>query len=116
MTKLDPHFKLWLNVAKGKDAIGTGKCLLLQAIDEQGSITKACEKLNISYRKAWGDIKQLEQNLNIKLVEKTRGGQKGGHTELTEKAKLLIKAYAKTLSQVEQAMHNAYEENMKDII
>jgi len=64
--------------------------ILLKEINDTGSITTASKKLNLSYRKVWGDIKRAEDFLGFPLVKKTRGGVKGGYTILTDDGKELL--------------------------
>ncbi len=66
---------------------------LLLAIRDTSSLVDAAKKLHISYRKAWGKLKKLEQNLGFHLLVTSRGGQHGGKTELSDEGKTLIEAY-----------------------
>jgi len=78
------HYKIWIESLHGEGILGDGKWLLLQAIDEKGSLSAAANSLGISYRKAWGDIKKAETLLGIVLIDKQRGGSSGGASTLTE--------------------------------
>ena len=84
MKKLRARFKLWLSSKEAEGVFGDGKWRLLKAIETEGSLKSASESLQISYRKAWGDLKKAERYLNIALVEKQRGGEGGGGSDLTE--------------------------------
>ncbi|MDC0335415.1 LysR family transcriptional regulator [Pseudodesulfovibrio sp.] len=53
--------------------IGIGSTLLLQHIEKLGSLRKAAEELGMSYRRAWGKLKNAEQRIGHPLVEKTKG-------------------------------------------
>ena len=75
MKKLDAKFKLWLDTAEGQGALGDGKWQLLKTIEKKKSLVAACNSLHISYRKAWGDIKKLQDALDIAIVEKHRGNK-----------------------------------------
>lgn len=66
---------------------------LLKEINIQGSITASAEKLGISYRKAWGDIKKLEEIFGFQFVEKQRGGNKGGKSVLIKEGQSIVDAY-----------------------
>ncbi|MBS1234401.1 MAG: putative transcriptional regulator, ModE family, partial [Nitrospirae bacterium] len=59
--------KVWLEI-EGRPVFGRGRRFLLEAIDTCGSINQAAKEINISYRKAWGYIKAMEERLGIKLV------------------------------------------------
>ena len=66
---------------------------LLKTIDDLKSIVAASEKMNISYRKAWGIINKVEKKLGFPLVIKHRGGTDGGRTELSSEGHELIDGY-----------------------
>jgi len=69
---------IWLQTADGV-AFGLGRLMLLQAIEESGSLKSAAERLGMSYRAAWGKLKSSEEALGRPLVEKT-GGNRSGYT------------------------------------
>ena len=94
MQKLSAKFKLWVSTENSEGVFGDGKWRLLKAIEDKGSLKKAAEYLNISYRKAWGDLKKAEEGLGVKFIERTRGGQHGGKSILTTEGKNWIKAYS----------------------
>src|ERR1700722_8608771 len=45
-------------------ALGPGKVTLLEAVREQGSISAAARSLNMSYRRAWMLVDELNQSLS----------------------------------------------------
>ena len=51
---------IWLETVDGV-AFGMGRLLLLDAIEETGSLKAAAEQLGMSYRAAWGKIKSTER-------------------------------------------------------
>lgn len=77
---------------------------LLNAVRETGSLSSAASRLRISYRKAWGIIKEVEEKLGFRLVDKHRGGAQGGHTELTREGNELMDAYNELTSQFNASM------------
>ena len=81
--------KLWIEV-EGESVFGRGRRFLLQAIDKYGSINQAAKEINISYRKAWGYIKAMEERLGIKLVDRQAGGKNGGGATLTDEARVFL--------------------------
>jgi len=84
--------KLWIE-SEGKPVFGRGRRFLLEAIDKHGSINQAAKEINISYRKAWGYIKAMEERLGFKLIERQTGGKNGGGATLTEEAKKFLRKY-----------------------
>jgi molybdate transport repressor ModE-like protein len=87
------RYELWLEtLGKTKILDGEGFALLL-GIEESTSLTSAARNLGISYRKAWGILREVEQHLGFKLVDRRRGGAAGGRTNLTRQGRELIRAY-----------------------
>ncbi len=84
--------KLWIEVG-GKPVFGRGRRYLLEAIDKYGSINQAAKEINISYRKAWGYIKAMEERLGFKLIERQTGGKNGGGALLTNEARDFLSKY-----------------------
>lgn len=84
--------KIWIDV-NGEPVFGRGRMQLLKAINKYGSINQAAKEINISYRKAWGYIKVMEDRLGINLVERQTGGLNGGGAYLTQEAKDFISKY-----------------------
>jgi len=85
--------KIWLEIA-GKPVIGEGRAQLLELIDETKSISESAKRMGISYRYAWGTIKEIEDNLGKSIIVSSRGGAGGGgKTELTEEGKALLREF-----------------------
>jgi len=84
--------KLWIEV-DGEPVFGRGRRFLLEAIDTHGSINSAAKEVDISFRKAWGYIKAMEERLGVKLVERQAGGRNGGGAVLTDDARTFLKKY-----------------------
>ena len=102
--------KLWIEV-DGKPVFGRGRRFLLEAIDQYGSINRAAAEISISYRKAWGYIKAMEDRLGIKLIELQTGGKNGGGAVLTEEARAFLKNY----EALEKGMQEVVDERFNEI-
>lgn len=74
-------------------AIGPGKITLLEAISETGSITSAAKSLDMSYRRAWLLLDELNRSLRQPAVDSAKGGPHGGGSELTAVGRQLIDTY-----------------------
>ena len=66
---------------------------LLDAVDAAGSVSRAAERLGVSYRTAWGRLSELEAAFGHPLVVKT----KGHGSTLTERGTALRDALGATL-------------------
>lgn len=74
---------LQLHYTSGLQLAGDG-VRLLEAIAEQGSITRAGHAVGISYRTAWQQIESMNNLARAPLVERVSGGAGGGGTRLTQ--------------------------------
>ena len=98
-------FKVWLENTNRESILGDGKFELIDCIDQLGSLKAAADKIGISYRKAWGNVKDAEEKLGFTLVEKHRSGQHGGSSVLTPEGKKLIEAYKELLVEFDDAIY-----------
>lgn len=81
------HVKIWLE-HKENILLGVGRAQLLQRIGSMGSLKKAAESMNMSYRAAWGRIKRTEAALAMPLIEAT-GTRRGGYSLTPEGARIV---------------------------
>jgi molybdate transport system regulatory protein len=96
--------------AEGRPVLGPGRLELLQRIDEQGSISRAARLLKMTYRKAWGQIKAMEGQLDLPLVEKQAGGPGGGGARLTPEARELLGKYVQLARGIEEEVDRRFRE------
>jgi len=80
---------------------------LLLEIGKEQSIVAAAKNLEISYRKAWGMLREIEYNMGFHLVAKRRGGKTGGRTTFTPEGAELLDAYQKLVSDLESTDREA---------
>ena len=84
-----------INVSLAKEEVffnARVKSLIL-LIDETKSVRKACDRIGLSYGKAWNMLNKLEDAIGYKIVIRKHGGKNGGRTELTDKGVLFLKTY-----------------------
>ena len=74
-------------------AIGPGKVALLEAISETGSISAAARQLDMSYRRAWLLVDELNSGLVSPAVSTAAGGARGGGTALTPVGLEVVRRY-----------------------
>lgn len=72
---------------------GKGRILLLQHIDQYGSISKAAKEMKMSYKAAWDAVNEMNTLSKEPIVERSIGGKGGGGTALTDKGREYIKIY-----------------------
>lgn len=90
---------MWLE-RTDSTVFGMGRALLLQCIDEHGSLKGAAEALGMSYRAAWGKLKQTEQALGTRLVEKGNNCREG--YRLTPAGREAMTCYLTWFAEVER--------------
>jgi molybdate transport repressor ModE-like protein len=88
---------------------------LLLEIGKELSIVAASKNLGISYRKAWGLIREIEYNLGFRLVGKRRGGKTGGRTTFTPEGAELLEAYQQLVRELESTDREAVRAFFKRI-
>ena len=89
-----PELKLRMRISLGElVAVGPGKVALLEALEATGSITAAAKSLDMSYRRAWLLIAELNRALRQPAVSSAVGGQRGGGSQLTATGREVMALY-----------------------
>lgn len=70
--------------------IGPGKIELLEQIAAQGSISAAGRAMEMSYRRAWELVEELNALFGKPVVERQTGGRNGGGARITDLGQALI--------------------------
>jgi molybdate transport system regulatory protein len=109
---LDIRSKIWIEV-DGEPVFGRGRRFLLEAIDSHGSINRAAQEVDISFRKAWGHIKAMEDRLGVKLIERQTGGKNGGGATLTDDARKFVKKYEALEKGIQQIVDKRFRSIFK---
>jgi molybdate transport system regulatory protein len=73
--------------------IGPGKIALLEAIRATGSISAAARSLDMSYRRAWLLVEEINQALREPAVAAETGGRRGGGAAVTPAGEQLVGLY-----------------------
>lgn len=90
---------LWLETQKGI-VFGLGRLKLLEKIQSGQSLRAAAQSLGMSYRAAWGKIKNTEEVLGVPLIEKS-AGNRGGY-RLTTEGRALTARFSRWFQEVER--------------
>ncbi len=78
-----------------EDRIGPGKILLLERINECGSISAAGRAMDMSYKRAWDLVDEINRICRQAAVERQTGGKNGGGAVLTPFGQSLVARYRK---------------------
>jgi molybdate transport system regulatory protein len=91
--KHKPSCKVWIEY-NGKPVLGKGGAEILKAIAKEQSISKAAEKLSMSYRYVWNYLQKIQNAVEAPIVETYKGGKAGGGgAKLTALGQSLIEEY-----------------------
>ena len=113
------NYKFWIETDSGMSILGEGKWELLKTIKKTGSLKAAVEEMGYAYRQTWENLKNIEEKLGFKLIEKTRGGEKGGHTVLTTKGEKIVEFFDKLYEEVQpdiQKLFNKMKTDLNNIV
>ena len=81
--------RIWIE-KNGDIFLGYGRIELLKKLDETESINAASKALQMSYKKAWKLINNMNETAKEPLIIKNIGGKDGGGTKLTPYGKKII--------------------------
>lgn len=105
--------------------IGPGKAELLGHIQDTGSIAAAGRKMDMSYKRAWMLVEEMNAAFLEPLVFSTRGGPGGGGAQVTEAGLRVLSLYqdvveiagqaaASKISALEQMLRPVEESDMSE--
>ncbi len=98
--------KAWIEY-KGKPLIGKGGAEILESINTENSISKAAEKLGMSYRYVWNYIQEIQKAMEENIVETYKGGKSGGGgAKLTDLGKSLLGEYKQAEIYLDKVLSN----------
>ena len=98
-----PHWKLRVRVwvyRDGEKVLGPGRIELLGHIDRHGSISAAARQMNMSYRRAWTLVRDMNECAGEPLVDLATGGTGGGGARLTALGKEALAEYQRILQRL----------------
>jgi len=112
VTVVKPKLRVW--VTFGEDLkFGEGRARLLEAIEERGSLKQAAKAFEMSYRNAWGYLRELEQAAGFKFVERVAGGGPESGMRLTDAGKGFLRRYRTFRGALEKSMKRHFDRIFK---
>lgn len=82
LPRMGAHTVAWLTRGD-RPVLGERHLQIFEALAELGSLNAVAKRLHISYRDAWGKIRQAEAALGVELIAARAGGARGGGSRLT---------------------------------
>jgi molybdate transport system regulatory protein len=106
------HFgmNIWMETEQGP-LLGRGRVRLLELVHEKGSLKQAATAMGMSYRAAWGKIKESETAWGAPLLEK-RGSNRQGF-QLSASGLALLNIYRAWLEDVNVYAAKTAQESFK---
>ncbi|WP_407148536.1 winged helix-turn-helix domain-containing protein [Bradyrhizobium sp. ORS 86] len=98
-----------------EDRIGPGKIQLLENIRECGSISAAGRAMEMSYKRAWDLVDEINRICRQAAVERQTGGKNGGGAMLTPFGLSLVARYRKIERDAALAVRKDLEALRSDI-
>ena len=109
---MKPKLRVW--VTFGDDLkFGDGRARLLERIDELGSLRKAAREFEMSYRNAWGYLRELEAAAGFKFVERAPGGGPQSGMRLTSAGKRFLARYRKFRDSLDAAAKRHFDRSFR---
>ena len=87
-----PHLSIRIDFDH-EGRLGPGKVALLECIAREGSISGAGRSMNMSYKRAWELVSDINESFTEPLVSAQTGGRTGGGAVLTARGEELIRHY-----------------------
>jgi len=73
--------------------IGPGKIALLESIAAYGSISAGAREMNMSYKRAWDLVEELNTIFGREVLSAQKGGRHGGGAQLTPVGLALVSRF-----------------------
>ena len=100
----------------GDARIGPGKIQLLENIEACGSISAAGRAMDMSYKRAWDLVDEINRICRQAAVKRQTGGKNGGGAMLTPFGVSLVARYRKIEREATNAAHKELEALRSDIV
>ncbi|TGE19005.1 LysR family transcriptional regulator [Hymenobacter elongatus] len=84
--------RLWLEGPTDR-FMGIGRLELLEKIHRLGSISKAAQEMEMSYKRAWDLVSSMNQQARQPLVSTQTGGKRGGGAVVTAEGQQMMQEF-----------------------
>lgn len=109
---MKPRFKVWV-LFGGRTKFGDGRAQLLELIHELGSIKRAVARFSMSYRNAWGYLRELDEAAGFEFLERKAGGGPRGGTRLTKEGQAFLKRYWRFTRGLRDVVERRFNQSFK---
>jgi molybdate transport system regulatory protein len=98
--------KFWLTLGD-RTLFGDGKADLLEAVDRLGSLRRAARSMGMSYRHAWGLLRELDRAAGFAFLEHSGAGARTS-LRLTTNGRRFIQAYRRFRAPLADAVEKRF--------
>jgi tungstate transport system substrate-binding protein len=98
--------KLWLTLGP-RTLFGDGKAELLERVDSLGSLRRAAARMGMSYRYAWGLLRELERAAGFAFLERGGYGSRG-RLRLSARGQRFVASYRAFSAPLEEQVRRAF--------
>ena len=103
------RLRLTDEAAEHKVFFGPGVAELMDWINKEHQMSRACRNMGLSYSKGWRILKCAEETWGTPLVEGHSGGERGGTMVLTEEGKRLLARYKEMEQELDCAAQQLFD-------
>lgn len=98
--------RVWVEIG-GAPALTEAGADLLEQIEACESLSEAARRLRFGYRRAWMLLDSMNRRWPEPLVRTAIGGKRGGGSRLTERGRLVLRAFRDLQLQAETLLDHA---------
>ena len=109
--RLGVKAKFWLTLGP-RTLFGDGKADLLEAVDRLGSLRSAARSMEMSYRHAWGLLRELDEAAGIRFLEHSGRGSRTS-LRLTTDGRRFIDAYRRFRAPLDELVERSFRRTFR---
>jgi molybdate transport repressor ModE-like protein len=114
MENINLKLKIYLEDSRDK-FMGIGVLWLLRKMEQNMSLRAAANDLGISYSKAFRMVENLESALDMKVLDRKKGGSSRGGASLTDFGREFIALYDDFQRECKEIIRPRYEKFCSDL-
>lgn len=107
-----PRIKVWVVFGKGTK-FGDGRAELLRLVERYGSLQQAVSRLGMSYRNAWGYLRELERAAGFKLLERPPGRGPAAGMRLSAAGRRFLRRYDRFRTALERTLPRLFAKSFR---
>ena len=109
--RLGVKAKFWVTLGPGT-LFGDGKADLLDAVDRLGSLRSAAASMGMSYRYAWGLLRELDEAAGFAFLEHSGTGPRT-NLRLTEKGRRFVESYRRFRNPLDELVERTFRRTFR---